>query len=90
MFRKLYWVVEERDGAGYRVSGVYTSVPDLIDNGLVSSDVRISLVPLDKRDAHIGTYEGIMSVVSDLRRLVEEKYLRDDEGRMLLDASSKI
>lgn len=90
MFRKLYWVVEEKADTGYRVSGVYTSVPDLVDHGLVLSDVRLSLVPLDKRDAHIGVYPSTSALAGDVDRLVSERHLREDEGRMLAEALSKL
>lgn len=53
MFRKLYWVTEQTDADGtFRTTGVYTSIPDLIDVGLrwlepKGSGFRISLVKLD-------------------------------------------
>ncbi len=39
MFRRLYWVVEEVDTSGRsQVTGVYTSIQDLIKHGLSGVD----------------------------------------------------
>jgi len=63
-FRRLYWVTEEvnaNGGAG--VQGVYTSIPDLIKNGIESrngkaSQLRISLVKLDGAGGPLGVWEA--------------------------------
>ena len=55
MFQRLYWVTEQTDPQGiFRTTGVYTSIPDLIDEGLrwlepAGKSFRISLVKLDCR-----------------------------------------
>ena len=54
-FRRIYWVTEQYDAQGQsEVTGVYTSIPDLIELGLGTRDVsnktagfRLSLVELD-------------------------------------------
>jgi hypothetical protein len=62
MFRKLYWVTEQTDPEGiFRATGVYTSVPDLIDHGLRWIDpsgtgFRISLAKLDCRTDVLGSW----------------------------------
>jgi hypothetical protein len=62
MFRKLYWVTEQTDPQGtYRATGVYTSIPDLIDQGLrwlepAGNGFRISLVKLDGRGDPLGAW----------------------------------
>jgi len=34
-FRRIYWVTEQLDGSGHgEVTGVYTSIPDLVEYGL--------------------------------------------------------
>lgn len=63
-FRKIYWVTEQLDGAGVgRLSGVYTSVADLIARGLAmkegvpgSEGFRLSLVQLDSTRPPLGTW----------------------------------
>ncbi len=52
MFRRLYWIVEEFDSAGAtRVSGVYTSIPDLIHRGLKpGSQLRLTIHKPDTYD----------------------------------------
>lgn len=62
MFRKLYWVTEQTDSAGtFRATGVYTSIQDLIDEGLrwldpAGSGFRISLVKLDCKGDVLGAW----------------------------------
>lgn len=53
MFRRLYWTTEQSDASGaWRVTGVYTSISDLVDSGLRwigdgGRGFRVSLVKLD-------------------------------------------
>jgi len=64
MFRKLYWVTEQTDPQGvFRATGVYTSITDLIDEGLrwlepAGSMFKISLVKLDSRGDVLGSWAG--------------------------------
>jgi hypothetical protein len=63
MFRKLYWVTEgvnaDHDSM---VLGVFTSIPDLIKNGLAAAErypsYRISLVKLDSQQPPLGTWQS--------------------------------
>jgi hypothetical protein len=62
MFRKLYWVTEQTDPEGvFRTTGVYTSIPDLIHEGLrriepSGNGFRISLVKLDSPGDVLGAW----------------------------------
>lgn len=90
MYRKLYWVVEEPEEEGFRVTGVYTSVYDLLEGGLIDRHSRLSLHPLDKRDSPVAKYRTVEELTSDLSRLHSEQYLRDEEVRMFQDGLSKL
>lgn len=93
MFRKLYWVTEQVDTAGRsRVTGVYTSIPDLIRKGLHTqgrtSALRLTLAKLDSEQEPLGSwtsprYEG-------LDRCLDEFVLTDEFSKeqcnALLDA----
>lgn len=64
MFRRLYWVTEELDAAGKsRVTGAYTSIPDLMARGIrwtgqPASALRLTLVKLDCERAPLGVFTG--------------------------------
>ncbi len=60
MFRKLYWVTElvMPDGTS-RVLGIFTSIPDLIRNGLrPDCFLRLTLSKLDCQNEPIGCWSG--------------------------------
>ncbi len=65
MFRKLFWIVEQcgTDGCS-RVTGIYTSIQDLVGKGLVWSnggavqDLRLTLIKPDTFDQNLGTWKG--------------------------------
>jgi hypothetical protein len=81
MFRRLYWVTEELGENGSRVTGVYTSIPDLINRGLrwtgePQSGFRISLIKLDCDREPLGTfvsprYEGLEERLGDFIKTEE-------------------
>lgn len=79
MYRKLYWVVEEEADAGYAVTGVFTSIPDLLEDGLVGKDLRLTLTPLDKRDAKIGSWTEFSGIAADLEPLIETGEFRRED-----------
>jgi hypothetical protein len=61
MFRKLYWVTEQVSDGNSRVTGVYTSLPNLVAEGLSRNDpssLRLTLTLLDSEDEPLGTFEG--------------------------------
>lgn len=86
MFRKLYWVVEEDNGQGFGISGVYTSIPDLIETGLQAPTFRLTLTPLDKRNAPVGTWTTFSELESDLSPLVQNGEIRSEEMTHLVQA----
>ncbi|MCG9895971.1 MAG: hypothetical protein MH204_10905 [Fimbriimonadaceae bacterium] len=79
-FRKIYWVTEQLDEKGFsEVTGVYTSIPDLVGKGLdhlpgipFQAGFRITLVTLD-RPGFLGrwTSPNFQSLESDLKPFVE-------------------
>jgi hypothetical protein len=81
MFRKLYWVTEEMSKNNSHVTGVYTSIPDLINHGLrwmngSADGFRISLVKLDSEKEPLGTFqspsfEGLETRLQDFIRTEE-------------------
>ena len=64
MFRRLYWVAEQVDKDGRsKVTGVYTSIQDLIHHGLHWCDgtpgaFRLTLVKPDCFNSPIGVFEA--------------------------------
>ncbi|MFY9233540.1 MAG: hypothetical protein WAO58_03680 [Fimbriimonadaceae bacterium] len=97
MFRRLYWVTEELAGAGSSsVTGVYTSIPDLIRHGIrwtgePKKGFRLTLVKLDCGKEPLGTFvgprfEGLEERLSDFIRTDEFSH---DECRALTDALSE-
>ena len=81
MFRRLYWVVEEVEKSGRsQVSGVYTSIFDLIKHGLgcvdEGNEIRLTLTKLDSNKPPLGVwtsprFEGLEAEL--------EEYIRTDE-----------
>jgi hypothetical protein len=94
MFRRLYWVTEQADAAqSWRVTGVYTSVHDLIDSGIrwvgdTGSSFRISLVKLDCTGDVLASWEspGFEGLPSGLRPYIETGEFTDDEAQSLCSA----
>jgi hypothetical protein len=81
MFRRLYWVVEEVESSGHsQVTGVYTSIQDLIKHGLACVDagneIRLTLTKLDSNKPPLGCWSSprFSSLEADL-----EEYIRTDE-----------
>lgn len=98
-FRRLYWVTENvaEDGSS-EVAGVYTSIPDLIEDGVrwcegtkKQKAFRVSLVKLDSTKMPLGTwispdYQGLSS---DLEEYVKTQEFTSSECESLLDALKK-
>lgn len=62
MFRKLYWVTEQvkPDGSSH-VTGVFTSIPNLVKEGLACNHIRTMRLTLTKLDCvrgALGTWMG--------------------------------
>jgi len=62
MFRKLYWVTEQvKPDGGSHVTGVFTSIPNLVKEGLACNHVstmRLTLTKLDCVSGALGTWIG--------------------------------
>lgn len=95
MFRKLYWVTEQLQGNGARVTGVYTSVPDLIRKGLIwhgqtapDTRLRLTLVKLDSSKGPLGEWDNsnLANLVADLDPFVKTDEFRQDEVLRLEEA----
>jgi hypothetical protein len=96
MFRKLYWVTEEVDDIGRaHVTGVFTSVPDLIDKGLkvaetsMPSDhfLRLTLVKLDSCGTPFGSWTSptFTGLGEKLTEFVDTGEFTFDECRDLVE-----
>lgn len=62
MFRKLYWVTEQvLPNGNSSVTGVFTSIPNLVKEGLACNDpahLRLTLTKLDCEDGALGRWMG--------------------------------
>ncbi len=62
MFRKLYWVTEQVQSDGIsRVTGIFTSIPNLVREGLACNEVanlRLTLMKLDSENGSLGSWSG--------------------------------
>ena len=95
-FRRIYWVTEQVDENGNSdVTGVYTSIPDLIELGLGIRDVsdkkaayRLSLCELDSKDKPLLTIESpnFEGLADDLRPILESGEISHEEYASLQDA----
>jgi hypothetical protein len=97
-FRRLYWVTEEVSAKGDSgVTGVYTSIPDLIKNGIESrngkpSQLRLSLVKLDCADGPLGIWEapGFTGIGDSLQEYVKTDEFSADQCQALVDGLKKV
>lgn len=95
MFRKIYWVTEQFSETSSQVTGVYTSIPDLIRSGLRWTDepgtgkqLRLTLVKLDSDKGPLGSwmsphFEGL---ADDLNPFVVTDEFRIEEIQRLGEA----
>lgn len=98
MFRKLYWVTETVDEVGRsNVTGVFTSIPDLVDKGLhedVSQDrhLRLTLLKLDTPGATFGSWTSptFSGIGERLTEFVDTGEFSFDECRDLVEALRKL
>ena len=74
MFRRLYWVTEQVGANGEsKVTGVYTSIPNLLREGFACNDLgnlRLTLMKLDSENGALGswtgpTFEGLDSSITE-------------------------
>jgi len=98
MFRRLYWVTEEVTADGDSgVTGVYTSIPDLVKNGIESrngtpSRFRLSLVKLDSLNGKLGTWEapGFSGIEDALQPYVQKEDFTADQCQILVDRLKRL
>lgn len=99
-FRRIYWVTEQLDEQGYsEVTGIYTSIPDLVETGLATkpfcdktAGLRITLCALDSKEAPLACFSspGFGNVAETLRPFVETGELTAEEVAQLADALSQL
>jgi hypothetical protein len=92
MFRRIYWVTEyvHEDGRS-EVHGVYTSIPNLVRQGLdrpAGTRLRLTLTKLDCEEAPLGTwlepnFEGLSARLDEFVRTDE---FSRDQCQALMDA----
>lgn len=95
-FRRIYWVTEQLDEDGRsQVTGVFTSVHDLLEHGIGIRDIsdkragyRISLVELDspKLPLCVFTSPDFGDVAKTLQPFVETGELSADEVSWICEA----
>jgi len=96
MFRKLYWVTEQVDLRGHsRVTGVYTSIPDLVRRGLNPSGngrIRLTLTKLDSDQEPLGTWTepAFMGLAQGLEQFIHTDEFSEEHCNMLLNALSDL
>lgn len=97
MFRRLYWVTEELEAqGGSGVTGVYTSIPDLVHNGIETrngkpSRLRLSLVKLDCADGPLGVWEApFKGLAESLEDYVKTEEFMPEQCAALVEALKAI
>jgi len=94
MFRRLYWIVEEvSDNGATRVTGVYTSIPDLIHRGLkAGASLRLTIHKPDTYDCPLGQWTNatFAQMGTDLDQFVQTHEYSVEEVKTLGDAVSQI
>ena len=95
-FRRLYWVTEQFDNDGSsEVTGIFTSIPDLIELGLGTRPVsskqagfRITLCALDSVQPPFlsASSPDFSEVATMLTPMIEEGEITKERARSLCDA----
>lgn len=93
MFRRLYWVAEQVDGNGRSiVTGVYTSIQDLVNKGLHWCDesaedrmFRLTLVKPDSFNCPLARFESndFAQIEERLQEFVSTNEYSTDEIKLL-------
>ncbi|MBX3096178.1 MAG: hypothetical protein KF812_04895 [Fimbriimonadaceae bacterium] len=98
VFRRIYWVTEQLDAKGCGVvTGVYTSIPDLMNKGLrwlngqESAKLRVSLIKLDSPGQPLGCWTGpeFENFETDLEQCIVTKEFTPQEVETLAGAIRK-
>jgi hypothetical protein len=95
-FRRIYWVTEQLDESGAGdVTGVFTSIPDLLDSGIGIRDCsnkkagfRLTLVELDANKAPLLVLSAatFLEAKSMLAPFVESGEITEEESVRLAEA----
>lgn len=95
MFRRLYWIVEQvaNDGSA-RITGIYSSIQDLVHVGLKWSEsssgrvLRLTLVKPDTFDAPFGqwTADQTDQLTQDLEPFKASREYSEEEIKTLVHA----
>ena len=92
MFRRLYWITEQVEDSGKsRVTGVYTSIQDLVHNGLhwcedlQGQNYRLTLVKPDTFNKPLGVWSSphFDGLADDIRNFVETHEYSEEETQLL-------
>ena len=93
-FRRIYWVTEQLDECGCsQVTGVYTSIPDLVERGIQWREgcskrdgFRLTLVQLDSARLPLGVWSSpdFEDIASDLETFVKSEELTAQDCELLV------
>ncbi|MBN9501735.1 MAG: hypothetical protein J0H02_08170 [Armatimonadetes bacterium] len=90
MFRRLYWVVEEVAQTGHsQVTGVYTSIQDLVKHGLAGVDagneIRLTLTKLDSSKPPLGCWASprFENIEEDMKQYILTDEFTEEQCKML-------
>lgn len=92
MFRRIYWVVEWLDAnENSEVRGVYTSIPNLVRQGLERPEgvrLRLTLVKLDCEKPPFGSWQepGFDGMAQRIEEFVRTDEFSKEQVQSLLDA----
>ena len=86
-FRRIYWVTEEIRQGERSLTGVFTSISDLLDRYLEGLDdnkpdsIRLSLVKLDQKGPPLGVWESgkFENLRQDLQQFIDSGEFSIDE-----------
>lgn len=93
-FRNLHWATEQVSASGSTLTGVFTSIPDLVHHGLRWLDevphregFRVSLVQLDSPKLPLGTWSSpnFEGMSDELRGYVASDGFNPQETEELID-----
>lgn len=98
-FRRIYWVTEQlAENNVSCVTGVYTSIPDLLQEGLrwaegceLKTGMRLSLVKLDDYNMPLGTWTSpeFKGIKDDLQPYVQTQEFTGNDVEMLEEELQK-
>lgn len=96
MFRVLYWVAEEiqADGSS-QVTGVYTSIPDLVRHGIRTQggrQLRLTLTKLDANRGALGTWLSpeFSGLAETLESCVRTDEFSEEQAKALVQALDEL